>query len=122
MRGIAQYNSVRLDSASKEELVVLLFEGAVKYQLQAKEALERGDNAMGRTHLRRVREIFGELIVALDHSVAPELAANLTRLYAWVIRELGHAGMSMDTRLIDNTLAVTQNLLEGWSSALRPER
>ena len=70
-------------------------------------------------HLRRVRDIFGELMVALDHTVAPELSNNLARLYTWLIAELGRAGMERSPERLDDTIAVTQNLLDGWSQAFR---
>jgi flagellar protein FliS len=121
LRGIAEYKAVNLGSASKEELVVMLYEAAVRYQVYARGALEKGAIADARAHLRRVRDIFAELTVALDHEVAPELSANLARLYTWLIAELGRAGLERSTARIDDTLAVTQNLLDGWQQAFRPE-
>lgn len=121
LRGIAEYKAVNLGSASKEELVVMLHEAAVRYQVYARGALEKGAVADARSHLRRVRDIFGELMIALDHNVAPELSSNLSRLYAWLISELARAGLERSTARVDDTLAVTQNLLDGWQQAFRPE-
>ena len=99
----------------------MLYEAAVRYQIYARTALQRGQTADARNHLRRVRDIFGELIIALDHTVAPELAGNLARLYTWLIAEIGRAGSEGAPSRIDDTLAVTQNLLDGWTQAFRPE-
>ena len=118
MRGIAEYHSVSLESASNEQLVVMLYEAAVRHQQIALEALEDGDFEDGRHHLRRCRDIFGELLVALDYDTAPELASNLARLYRWLITELGHAGFDRNAATIKGTLRVTRNLLGGWSEAL----
>ncbi len=120
-RGIAEYQAVNLGSASKEELVVMLYEAAVRYQIYAKTALEKGAERDARNHLRRVRDIFGELMIALDHTVAPELSGNLARLYTWLIAELGRAGLELAPARIDDTLSVTQNLLDGWTQAFRHE-
>lgn len=120
-RGIAEYKAVNLGSASKEELVIMLYEAAVRYQTYARTALEKGASADARNHLRRVRDIFGELMVALDHTVSPELSSNLARLYTWLIAELGRAGLERSVTRLDDTLAVTQNLLDGWTQAFRPD-
>lgn len=121
-RGIAEYQAVNLGSAPKEELVIMLYEAAVRYQIYARTAFQRGQDADARNHLRRVRDIFGELMIALDHAVAPELSGNLSRLYTWLIAEIGRAGMERSTARLDDTLAVTQNLLDGWTQAFRPEQ
>jgi flagellar protein FliS len=118
-RGIAEYQAVNLGSAPKEELVIMLYEAAVRYQVYARTAFQRGQDGDARNHLRRVRDIFGELMIALDHAVAPELSGNLSRLYTWLIAEIGRAGMEKSTARLDDTLAVTQNLLDGWTQAFR---
>lgn len=120
-RGIAEYKAVNIGSASREELVIMLYEAAVRYQIYARTALEKGASAEARNHLRRVRDIFGELMVALDHSVAPDLSGNLARLYTWLIAELGRAGLERSATRLDDTTAVTQNLLDGWNQAFREE-
>jgi flagellar protein FliS len=121
-RGIAEYKAVNLGSASREELVIMLYEAAVRYQIYARTALEKGADDDARNHLRRVRDIFGELMVALDHSVAPDLSGNLARLYTWLIAELGRAGLERSPARLEDTIAVTQNLLDGWTQAFRQEQ
>ena len=34
--------------------------------------------------------------MSLDHEAAPELSGNLARLYSWMLRELGRAGLDRD--------------------------
>ena len=121
MRGIAEYKAVNLGSASKEELVVMLFEAAIRHQLEAKADFENDAYAEAREHLRLVREIFGELLCSLDHSVAPELSSRLGRLYTWLIGEVARAGMEKSEERLENTVEVCENLLEGWTQAFRGE-
>jgi flagellar protein FliS len=119
MRGIAEYKAVNIGSASKEELVVMLFEAAIRHQLEATEDFENGEYSDAREHLRVVREIFGELVCSLDHSVAPELSSRLGRLYTWLIGEIARAGMEKSCERLENTIEVSENLLEGWVQAFR---
>ena len=97
----------------------MLYEAAVRYQVAAQESFARSDTHVARDNLRKVRDIFAELTVALDHESAPELSANLARLYTWVIGEIGRAGLDKDPDRVDATLRVTRNLLDGWVEAFR---
>ena len=121
MRGIAEYKAVNLGSASKEELVVMLFEAAIRHQFEAVDDFDKGEYTSAREHLRVVREIFGELLCSLDHTVAPELSSRLGRLYTWLIGEVARAGMEKSRERLDNTIEVCENLLEGWVEAFRNE-
>jgi flagellar protein FliS len=121
MRGIAEYKAVNLSSASKEELVVMLFEAAIRHQLQAADGFKGGEYVDAREHLRLVREILGELLCSLDHEVAPELSSRLSRLYTWLISEVARAGMEKSFERLENTIEVCENLLEGWVQAFRNE-
>jgi flagellar protein FliS len=121
MRGIEEYKAVNISSASKEELVLMLYEAAVRHQLAAQEGFARSDTHVARDNLRKVRDIFAELMVALDHESAPELSGNLSRLYTWVIGEIGRAGLEKDPDRIDGTIRVTRNLLDGWVEAFRDQ-
>lgn len=118
MRGALGYRSVSVASASPEQLVLLLFETALKRQVQAAEALRAKQWMEASAHLRRVRDIFCELAASLDHEVAPELTNNLQRLYVWCITEIARADREGDPALLDATMAVTRNLYEGWCHAL----
>lgn len=118
-RGVAEYKNVNLGSASKEELVAMLLEAATRAQYQAQECFRAGRGNQGREHLRLTREIVGELLVSLDFEAAPEMSGNLGRLYSWMLRELGRAGLERDADRLDATIAVTRNLLDGWVSAFR---
>jgi flagellar protein FliS len=121
MRGIAEYKAVNLGSASKEELVVMLFEAAIRHQIQASDLFAEDNYGEAREHLRLVREIFGELLCSLDHEVAPELSSRLSRLYTWLIGEVARAGMDKSSERLENTVEVCENLLEGWVQAFRNE-
>ena len=75
-RGIAEYKAVNLGSASREELVIMLYEAAVRYQIYARTALSKGASDDARNHLRRVRDIFGELMVGTRGAALLQAAAR----------------------------------------------
>jgi len=119
MNGIARYQTVHTTTATQEELVVLAFEAAVRHQTKAIAAKQKRDHLATARHLRTVRGIFGELLAALDHEVAPELCRNLSRLYVWLIGELARVPSDPGPGRLNHTLAVTETLLEGWKHSFR---
>lgn len=122
MRGVVEYQAVGAISASNRELVVMLFEAAVRHQRAAQEAFRAGKGNEGRERLRKTREIFAELLAALDHEAAPQLTSNLTRLYVWTISRLSRAGFDRDADVLDGSIRVTRTLRDGWAEAFRGQQ
>jgi flagellar biosynthetic protein FliS len=121
IRGDSDYKQVKHGSSSNEELVVLLFERALRQQLLARKDYDDGNYIEGSERLRKVREIYGELIISLDHSAAPELSDRLARLYVWMMGELGRAAVEKSNARLKSTIKVTHDLMEGFASAFRGE-
>jgi flagellar protein FliS len=122
MRGIQQYKSTALETAPNETLLLLLLETALDRLDQAIEALEGGDKKSCREHLAFARSAYSELIISLDHEVAPEISQQLNRLYLWCIRELAKAGSLQDVERIQSVRKITASMLETWSEAVEKAR
>jgi flagellar biosynthetic protein FliS len=121
MRGIASYRNVALESSDQRQLVVLCFETLVRRQVQAKSNIEDGKLIDANEDLRVCREIFCELLLALDEEASPELSGNLSQLYDFCIRELVAAGAERSLARIDGSLEVTRLLHRGFSAAFEGE-
>jgi flagellar biosynthetic protein FliS len=118
MRGLQQYKTTALETAPSETLLLMLIEAALERQDQAIEAIDLGDKASALEHLAKAREIFSELMVNLDHETAPQITAQLQRLYVWCIRELAKAGSEQDPERVRGVHRITASLLETWSEAI----
>jgi flagellar protein FliS len=114
MRGISAYRSVRNQSASPEKLLVMLYERAIQDQGDAIAFIEEDDLSSAIPLLQRTREIFIELMSALDTDEAPELSGNLQRLYLWGVRELIRASREGSKAPIEATLQMTRELHSAW--------
>lgn len=118
MRGIAAYRSVKRQSASNERLLVMLYERAIQDQEDAIALMREGQVGPAVPLLQRTREIFIELMGALDHEAAPQLSGNLRRLYFWAVRELIRASRDGDISAIEGTLEMTRELHGAWIQAV----
>ena len=114
MRGIAQYEKSRVETASQQQVVVLLARTAYRKLVEAEDVLDQPSALNARLH--HVRAIFMELNQALDHDLAPELCANLSRLYVWAIKET--LSIPAEPERLPPLQRVVGSLLESWESAV----
>ena len=113
-----KYKSTQVTSASKEQLLLLLYEGAIKFIKRAKIAIEKKNIADRGINIGRAFDIIAELNNTLDHEVGGEIANNLEQLYMFVTEQLTKANITGDVQHIDNCLKVLEPLHAGWKGAV----
>ncbi|MBT7595096.1 MAG: flagellar export chaperone FliS [Gemmatimonadetes bacterium] len=112
-----QYNAVQIKTANKGQLIVLLYQGALKNMKKALLQLEEEDMEGKGNSLIKAQDIVLELMYALDQGMLDEgneLAANLQRLYLYCYRQLVQANLKMDPKPIGEVIELLANLLEAW--------
>jgi len=119
MQGYRKYAAHRVESASKEQLLLMLYREAITRLHKARHMMEEGERkATWLPHVHHARKIAMELDFALDEETAPELVNSLRRLYRWVIQELIEVGSDGKVERIDGVENVLMTLLEGWEKAV----
>lgn len=110
------YNAYKQNSvnmASKEKLLLMLLDGAVKYTKIARVAILEKDIARAHKELIRVQDIFLELMVTMDKSVGKYME-DLYNLYDFIKSELGRANIKKDVKIIDNLLPIIEDVRDMW--------
>lgn len=110
------YNAYKQNSvnmASKEKLLLMLLDGAVKYTKIARVAILEKDIARAHKELIRVQDIFLELMVTMDKSVGKYME-DLYNLYDFIKSELGRANIKKDVKIIDNLLPIIEEIRDMW--------
>ena len=113
-----QYQQVGIQTARPEQILLMLYDGAINYCERARLAYTRGDCAAGGGPIGRCQAILFELMSTLDRSAAPELCLNLERLYAYMIRRLGEGQINKDTKAMEEVKGLLSTLREGWAQAV----
>src|SRR5882762_3975542 len=85
---LGSYANVAVATADPGALVVQLFDGAQRFLRQARLALEAADQPGFAYAVTRAHAIIAELSNALDREAGGEVAANLDRLYDFMLRYL----------------------------------
>lgn len=119
-RAAASYRSVGAESvvhgASPHQLIVLLFDGALRSIGRAKEAMRRRDIATkGREITQAVNIIQEGLIAHLDMNRGGEIAANLLRLYEYAMLRLAQANLRNDEQALDEVSQLIETVSKGWA-------
>ncbi|MGE0791465.1 MAG: flagellar export chaperone FliS [Sandaracinaceae bacterium] len=113
---VAQYRSTKVQTASPVQLVVDLYRGAIRFMRQGQAFHEAGDVASRGRVLGRAHAIVSELQATLDHSQAPELCAELDRLYDFVLFQITEANVRSDSGRLVSAIDVMQQLEGAWAT------
>jgi len=114
-----QYRQTAIQTAPPEQLVVMLYDGAIRFLEQAKTGLQDGKDIS--EPLARVQDIIVELAASLNRS-AGEVAENLARLYDFWIQWLLQAQIRRDGAKIDEVLGMVRELREAWATIALQQR
>ncbi len=113
-----KYKQTSVQSASKEKLLLMLYEGAIRFMKQAMAAIDRKDIADRGMNIGRAFDIVNELNNTLNHEAGKEIAANLEQLYIFVNEQLVKANATGDKKPLEDALKVMETLYSGWVEAI----
>lgn len=118
-RGLATYRQTEVQSRTPLELVVMLYDGALKFLNQAREAIDRGDIATRRDATTRAMAIVNELQSTLNMEAGGDVAVRLDELYTFVNGRILQAATE-GVAPIDEATRVLAMLRESWVSIAQP--
>lgn len=117
-----QYQQNQIDTASREQILIMLYDGAIRFCRQALDAMESGDNKLKREKISRALAIVTEFSNTLDREIGGEIADNLDALYHFMIRELTSANLQNDSEKITVVIGLLCELRETWMQAIEIAR
>lgn len=117
IRGIEAYRRVDAETRSPIELVVMLYDGAIRFVGEARDAARQNDVA-GRTRaVSRALAIVTELQNTLRIEEGGDLARELDRLYSYMTARLIDSNVRRDQTALDEVHRLLSTVREGWAQA-----
>jgi flagellar protein FliS len=107
------YRQTQVNTASQGELILMLFDGAIRFANQAQELIAEGDLEGANGKLIRAQDIMTELMVSLDMDQG-EIAQNLYQLYDYIHDCLLRANIRKDVGLIEQAVRLLAELRDTW--------
>lgn len=117
--GLRSYKTSRANTASREDLLILLYEGAIRFLERSITEFEAKNLSEHKMFLRRGLAIVAELQSTLNFDKGGDLAVQLFDLYGFMIDRLTQANVTQDMSHIRLVLNNMNTLLEGWRDAVR---
>lgn len=110
------YQKAAVTTVDQRKLIVMLYDGAIRYLTVAAEKLEENDHYEGHTNLIRGKSIVAELLASLNLEQGGEIARNLQRLYTYMFNELVDANVNKDASRVHQVINLLKELRVGWST------
>jgi flagellar protein FliS len=114
-RGAEVYRRIETDSRSPVELVVMLYDGALRFVGQARAAMARQDVAARGEAIGRALTIVAELQNTLNVDDGGAIAQELDRLYTYINLRLLDVTAKQDATALDDVEKVLVTLRDGWA-------
>ena len=113
-----KYKNTSVQSASREKLLLMLYEGAIRFVKQAMKACDEKNIADRGMYIGRAYDIVLELNNTLDHEVGGDIARNLEQLYMFMTDQLTQANITGDKKYLEDVLKLLSTLHAGWKEAI----
>lgn len=110
---LRQYTTHTAQTATPGQLVVMLYDGFLRFAAQGRAAIERGDIGEAGGRLTRAQDIVTELRVTLDMTQGP-IAQNLASIYDYVGERLTAARLERDPEQVSEAMRRMSDLREAW--------
>lgn len=108
------YRETQIQTASGLELVILMYNGAIKFLKQAAQAIEEKQVAPAHNALIRAQDIISELRATLNHEAGGQVARSLDQLYEYMNYRLMEANIHKDLAPVKEVVGMLEELRDTW--------
>ena len=116
-----RYQENKIEGSSQGEMIILLYEGAIKFMYEAINFIEVKNIQNAHDKIIKVQRIINELMITLDFEAGGEIATNLYNLYDFVMNELIKANIKKEAEGLNNSIEILQELLGAWKVVIQQE-
>jgi flagellar protein FliS len=116
------YQEVAIQTASPAKLVVMLYEGAIRFLNQSITAIQTKDLNLKRQSVDRAVAVIQHLQSTLDMGQGEEVAADLDRLYTYITSRVLDASGKLEVAPLEEAIKLLTVLLSGWEEVARKEQ
>jgi flagellar protein FliS len=113
------YRQTEVQSRTPLELVVMMYDGALRFIAQARDAIERKDIRARQKAIARALTIISELQSTLDMEKGGVISEKLDSLYVYINGRLIDASSKQDARPIEEAARLLTTLRDSWAEIAR---
>jgi flagellar protein FliS len=111
----ARYRQSQVETATPAQLLVMLYDGAIRFLTIAREKMATGEIEPRHTNLLKTQNILAELLSSLNLREGGEVAINLQRVYTYMLQQLVEANLQDNPKPIEEVLGMFCDLRDSWA-------
>jgi flagellar protein FliS len=111
---LATYKAADILGRSQLDLVLRVYDGAIKGLTDARQNFSGNDAETGRKNIELTRNCVTHLYTTLDFEKGGQIAEKLAELYVFVLNKLSEIESTKDTASLDSVVRILNNLRAGW--------
>lgn len=115
-----QYRTTQVGTADPARLVLMMYDGAIRFARQGSESIRDGDIEGANTNLGRAQDIVTELMGALNMETGA-IATNLQQMYDYIGRRLVEANVKKDQAPLAEAIDLLHELRDTWRQLIPGE-
>lgn len=112
------YLENQIKSATPEQLLIMFYDGAIRFTAQAAQAIEDKNIERRNYYLNKACAIITELNATLDHDIGGKIAEDLNRLYDYMLLELHKANSANNLKKVKFVEQMLVDLRNTWQQAI----
>lgn len=115
----AQYQQAQVDTASPERLLLMLYEGAIRFLNAGRKGILERKYEVAHQNIVKAQDIITEFMATLNMKDGGEFAQNLFDLYEYLNNRLTLANTQKNAAIVDEVLGFVKELHEAWVAAAK---
>ncbi len=119
---VQKYFQIQVETASPDEILLLLLDGAIRFVDRALEAMDKKDLEKKNTSLLKAQAIVTELSNSLQMEIGEAVFRNLKGLYFFTYQKLVEGNLRDDRDIVGEGLKVLHSLRDTWRHAVAAYR
>ncbi|MBD5545501.1 MAG: flagellar export chaperone FliS [Lachnospiraceae bacterium] len=112
-----KYNDSKILTASKPELTLMLYEGAIKFCNIAILGIEQKDIEKANANIKKVQKIIDEFRATLDMKYP--VAEDFDRVYVYLLQRLLEANVKKDKEILEEVNTHLRSMRDTWKEVMK---
>ena len=119
---INQYQHNQIATASPEQILLMLYDGAIRFTRQAMAGIDNNNMTDVRHGISKTLAMVTEFAESLDHEIGGKIAEDLDALYNFMIKELLACNIKTDRTKLEGVEKLLVDLRSTWGEAVVVKR
>lgn len=114
-----EYQKNAVATSNQGTLILMMYDGAIRFTHLALECLEKDDLAGRATYIQKSHDIVNELSLCLNLEKGGEVATRLEGLYRFILQQLTLANIKADPAPLKSVISILSPLREAWETIFK---